>query len=93
MNLSNGMKSLVLFVFSILALLLLTLFESALAGLSTSTERIISIVLLVLPSLAGVVFGVLGLVKKESRKWISIIGTLLNGIFAAFMTFVLSFAG
>jgi len=93
MSLPNGVKSLALFAFSIIALLLLTLFESALSGISISTERIISFVLLVLPSLAGLGFGVFGLIKKEPRKWVSIAGIILNGTFAAFMTFVLSFAG
>ena len=93
MSANHGTKSVILFAFSVVALVLLTVFEASLAGISTSAERIISLILLVLPGLAGVAFGVLSLIKKESRKWIAIAGILLNGLFAAFMTFVLSFAG
>jgi hypothetical protein len=93
MGSSHGTKSIILFVFSVISLLLLTFFESSLSGLTASVERLISLLLLVLPGLAGVVFGVLGVVKKEPRKWIAISGVLINGLFAAFMTFVLSFAG
>jgi len=89
----NGTKSIGLFLFSVLALLLLTLFEATLAGLTTTTERLISALLLTLPGLIGIVFGMLGILKNESRKWLAIIGVILNGLFALFMTFVLSFAG
>ena len=93
MNLTHGKKSIILLAVSIVALLLLSYFESAFSGLSTSIERIVSFILLVLPGIAGVVFGVLGLVKKEPQKWIAILGVILNGLFAMFMLFVLSFAG
>jgi hypothetical protein len=93
MRFSYGAKSIMLFLFSVGAFLLLTLFESTLSGLPLSLERIISFVSLVLPGLVGVLFGVLGIVYKESRKWIAITGGLLNGLFATFITFVLSFAG
>ena len=93
MNLSLGMKSIVLFGVSILFLVLLTLFESSLAGLSNTTERIISILLLILPGAIGAVFGVLGVVRKESKTWIAFIGILLNAMFVLFHLFVLSFAG
>lgn len=93
MRSNHGIKSIVLFAFSVLALLLLSVFESALVGLSITTERIISVLLLILPGLAGVAFGILGLVGNESRKWLAITGILLNGLFTMFMTFVLSLAG
>ena len=93
MTLNHGKKSLILLAVSVIALLLLSVVESAFSGLSTSTERIISFILLVLPGVAGVVFGILSLVKKEPQKWIAILGVVLNGLFAMFMLFVLSFAG
>jgi len=93
MNLPHGKKSIILLAVSIIALLLLSAFESAFSGLSTYMERIISFILLVLPGIAGVVFGVLSLVKKEPQKWIAILGVVLNGLFAMFMLFVLAFAG
>jgi hypothetical protein len=93
MKLSLGVKSLVLLLLSTLFLVLLTLFESSLTGLSLTAERIISLLLLVLPATIGVVFGILSVVRKESRRWIAILGILLNALFAAFHLFLLSFAG
>jgi hypothetical protein len=93
MNISLGVKSLSLFLLSVLFLILLTLFESSLTGLSLMAERTISLLLLVLPALLGIVFGIMSLVRKESRRWLGILGILLNGLFAAFHLFLLSFAG
>ena len=74
-------------------LVLLTLFESSLVGLSTTTERVISFLLLVLPGIIGIMFGILGVTRKESKRWIAYIGILLNTLFVLFHLFVLSFAG
>ena len=93
MNLSLGAKSLLLFLLSVIFLVLLTLFESSLARLSLAGERTLSLLLLVVPSIIGVVFGVLSFVRKESRLWLGIFGTLLNALFALFHLFLLSFAG
>jgi hypothetical protein len=93
MKFSLGLKSLSLFLVSVLFLILLTLFESSLAGLSLTAERIISLLLLVLPAIIGIVFGILSIVRKESRRWIGILGILLNALFAVFHLFLLSFAG
>jgi hypothetical protein len=93
MKFGLGLKSLALFLVSVLFLILLTLFESSLAGLSLAAERIISLLLLILPAIIGIVFGILSLVRKESRRWIGILGILLNALFALFHLFLLSFAG
>jgi hypothetical protein len=93
MKLSLGMKSMLLFVLSIVFLILLTLFETSLVGLAMTTERIISLLLLVLPGVIGVVYGALGIVRKESKTWIAYLGILLNALFALFQLFVISFAG
>ena len=93
MNLSLGVKSILLFVLSIVFLVLLTLFETALVGLTITTERIISLLLLVLPGLVGVVYGILGVVRKESRVWVAYLGVVLNALFALFQLLVISFAG
>ena len=93
MTFSLGLTSLSLFLVSVLFLVLLTLFESSLVGLSLTAERTISLLLLVLPAAIGIVFGVLSLVRKESRRWIGILGISLNTLFAVFHLFVLSFAG
>jgi hypothetical protein len=93
MKLSFGAKSLALFLLSVLFLILLTLFESSLISLSLMAERTISLLLLVLPAMLGILFGILSVVRKESRRWIAILGILLNALFAAFHLFLLSFAG
>jgi hypothetical protein len=93
MKLSLGSKSILLFVFSFVALFLLTFFESSLSGLSLTTERIISALLLVVPGLAGVILGAASLRQKELPRWVAILGILLNSLFALFHIFLLSFAG
>ena len=93
MNLSFGMRSLWLFALSVVFLVLLTLFESLLAGLSSSMERLVSFLLLVAPGMLGVSVGVLGVVRKESKTWLAYLGILLNALFALFHLLVLSFAG
>ncbi len=93
MELSRGVKSILRFVFSILFLVLITLVDALFSGLSTTVERIISLLLLVLPGVAGVVYGILSIMRKELRSWVAILGILLNGLFAVFHLFVISFAG
>lgn len=93
MNFSLGVKSLLLFVLSVIFLVLLTLFESSLTGLPAIAERIFSIVLLISPGVIGILLGVMGIIRKETRSWIAYLGILLNAIFALFHLFVLSFAG
>lgn len=93
MKLSSGAASISLFVLSIIFLLLLTLFESSFSGMSLTAERVISALLLVVPSLLGVILGVLGILRKDGRVWMSVIGLILNALFAVSSSFLLSFAG
>jgi len=92
-NLSLGAKAIALFGLSVLFLVLLTLFESLLSGTSLTAEKAISALLLVLPGVIGVAFGILSIIRKESRLWMAILGILLNALFALFHIFVISFAG
>ena len=61
-----------LFGVSVVLLLLMTLFESALTGMSFGAERLVTFLRLVLPAGAGAVLGVLSLVRGEGRyvEWI-----------------------
>ena len=93
MNLSFGVKSVMLFVLSVVCLVLLTLFEAFLTGLSNSTERVVSFLLLVFPGVIGVILGVMGITRNESKPWVAYLGILLNTLFALFHLLVLSFAG
>ena len=88
-----GAKSLALFAVSLLFLFLTTLFESSLLSLSVSAERILSLLLLVVPAVIGVVLGIMGVRAREDRLWMSVLGIVLNALFALFHAFVLSFAG
>ena len=93
MKLSLGAKSLVFFALSVLFLVLITLFESALSGMSLTAERLISALLLVVPGVIGIVFGVLSMLHKEPRVWVAILGVIFNSLFVLFQTAVLFFAG
>ena len=93
MNMSLGAKSLALFAVSVLFLILITLFESSLSGMSLTAEKTLSALLLVLPGVIGIVLGVLGLLRKESDRWMAVLGILLNALFALFQILVISFAG
>ena len=93
MKMSLGAKSVALFVLSIVFLVLLTLFESLLSGISLTAERVISALLLVLPGVIGIVYGILSLRRKEPRVWVAILGVILNALFVLFQTAVLFFAG
>jgi hypothetical protein len=93
MKLSLAVGSLILFGVGVALLLLLTLFESALLGMSPAAERIISLLGLVLPSTIGVILGVMSLMRKEGRAWLAVAGILLNSLFALFHLLVILFAG
>jgi hypothetical protein len=85
--------SLILFGLSVVFLLVWTLLESALLGMSTVTERIITFSLLVMPAAIGAVLGVMSLMHKEGRMWLAITGILLNTLFTLFHLMILVFAG
>jgi hypothetical protein len=93
MNMGLGAKSLALFVISVLFLILITLFEASLSGMSLTAEKILSALLLVVPAVIGIVLGVLAINRKEPKRWMAISGILLNTLFALFQIFVISFAG
>ena len=85
--------SLLLFGLSILFLLALTVFESALAGVGLGAERMISFLFLVLPAMIGVVLGVMSLVRREGQTGLAITAIILNTIFALFHLLIILFAG
>ena len=93
MRLSLGATSLAFFLLSALFLVLLTLFEASMVGLSAKAERTLSLLLLVVPAIIGIVFGVLSIRRNEFRRWLGILGILSNALFALFHLFLLSFAG
>ena len=93
MKRSLASLSLFLFGLSVVFLVLSTLFESALVGISTTAERIITFSLLVLPAVIGAVLGALSLAQKEASSWLAITGIVLNTLFALFHLMIILFAG
>lgn len=93
MKWSLAAKSLAWFGISVLALLLLTLFESSFSGLPMTAERTLSIVFLILPGVIGMIYGVSAILHKEGKPWLAILGILLNLLFVLFHISLLSFAG
>ena len=85
--------SLILFGLSVVFLIFWTVSESVFAGMSTSAERIVTFVLLVLPAGIGAVLGVMSLLYREGRRWLAITGILLNTLFALFHLALVLFAG
>lgn len=85
--------SLILFGLSVILLIAWTIFESAFAGMSTAAERIVTFVMLVLPAGVGAVLGLMGLLYKEERRWLAVLGILLNTLFALFHLALVLFAG
>jgi hypothetical protein len=85
--------SLLLFVIAMLLWVLITVFESALVGMSAGSERLLIFLLLVLPAGIGAILGIVSLVRKEGRTGVAIAGMVLNGLFALFHAAILLFAG
>jgi hypothetical protein len=85
--------SIILLALSILLLVILTVFESALAGMSVATERALTFGLLVLPAAAGAALGVVSLTRREGGAGLAITGIVLNTLFGIFHLLLLLFAG
>jgi len=93
MKLSLAWKSAFLFGLSVALLVALTLFESALVGMSPAAERLVTLILLVLTPAIGAVLGALSLQRKEGQAWLAVSGLVLNTLFGLFHLIVLGFAG
>ena len=93
MKLGLASGSLLLFGLAVVSLLALTWFESSLVGLSLGTERLLTVLLLVLPAGIGAVLGALSLIHKEGRAWMALTGLMLNILFALFHLLLVLFAG
>ena len=85
--------SLILFGVSAVLLVVITVFESSLTGLSAAAERILTFLLLILPAVIGALFGILSLSHKEKQPWLALSGVVLNTLFALFHLMIILFAG
>jgi len=84
--------SIALFIASISAVALTTLFERKLVGLSMSAERWLGFATIVLPAAIGACLGIAGIASGR-RRALSAAALVLNALVAAFFALVLSFAG
>ena len=90
-HLTSG--SLLLFALAVVLWIGLTLFESALVGISLMAERVITFLGLVLPAGMGAALGIASLVRGNGNTWLAVTGVVLNSLFALFQLIVLAFAG
>lgn len=74
-----GIFSIILMFVPILSVVMLSfIFEPIVSNLSNTIQRIMAVLTLLLPAVLGFIFAIVGLVKKERRKWIHIIGLIIN---------------
>lgn len=74
-----GIFSIILMFVPILSVVVLTfVFEPLVNNLSNTVQRIIAVLTLLLPAVLGFILAIVGLVKKERRKWIHVIGIIIN---------------
>ena len=85
--------SLLFFGLAVLLLLALTTFETAFVNVSTGVERVLTVLLLVVPAIIGAVLGAMSLGRRERRTWVAIVGIILNVLFALFFLLLTFFAG
>ena len=85
--------SFLFFGLSLLLLIGLTFFESALVGMSQAAERTLSSFLLVIPAAIGAGLAGLSLARREGFTWLAILSIILNALFALFHLMILLFAG
>jgi hypothetical protein len=93
MKLRLSVRSLLMFTVSIILLVVLTLAERAMAGMSLGTQRLISLVALVAAPGFGAVLATLSLIRKEGWTWLAVTGLVLNSLFALFHLLIVVFAG
>jgi hypothetical protein len=93
MKTSLAVRSLLLFVLSIILLFAFTMLESSIGVMPLWVERIVTFLGFVLPAGAGVVLGVMSLARREGRPWLPLVAILLNGLFAVFHLLIVFMAG
>jgi len=93
MKLSLAGGSLFLFGLSVVLWVMLTLFESSLVGMSFQTEKVVTFLLLVVPTGIGAILGVTSLARREERTLMAVTGIVLNTLFAIFHLVVILFSG
>jgi len=89
-----GIWSIILTFVPILVIILMNMVIYPLVGkLPNSVERASFILLAFTPALLGFIFAIVGLVKKEPRKWIHMIGLIFNLLQTLYWGFIAAFSG
>jgi len=89
-----GIISIILMFVPLLTVVLLSfVFEPIVSSLSNTIQRIMMVLTLLLPALLGLLFAIIGLVKRENRKWIHIIALIFNLLESLYFGLLVSFAG
>ena len=90
---SLAVRSLLLLGISVLFLTILTVASSKLSGVSSAFERLLTALLLIVPTGLGAILAATSLFRKEGRKWLATISLILNGLFSLFFILLVLFAG
>lgn len=89
-----GIYSIILMFVPILSVVVLTfVFEPIVRDLSNTIQRIMAVLTMLLPAVLGFIFAIVGLVKKERRKWIHIIGLIINLLESLYFSLLVLIAG
>jgi len=93
-NFRFGIYSIILMFVPILSVVVLTfVFEPIVRDLSNTIQRIMAVLTMLLPAVLGFIFAIVGLVKKERRKWIHIIGLIINLLESLYFSLLVLIAG
>lgn len=89
-----GIYSIVLMFVPILSVAVISfILEPLISNLSNTIQRILMVLTLLLPSVLGIIFAIMGLVKKEHRKWMHVIGLIINLLESLYFGLLVLFAG
>ncbi len=89
-----GIYSIILMSVPILSIVVISfILEPLISDLSNTIQRIMAILTLLLPAVLGFIFAIVGLVRKEHRKWIHIIGLIINLLESLYFGLLVLIAG
>ena len=89
-----GILSIILMFIPVLFVVVLTfIFEPLVNNLSFTIQRILAVLTLLLPAVLGFISAIVGLVKKERRKWLHVIGLIINLLESLYFGLLVLLAG
>jgi uncharacterized protein YqhQ len=89
-----GILSIILMFVPILSVIVLSfILEPLVRNLSNTIQRIISVLILLLPAVLGFIFAIAGLIKKERKRWLHVIGLIFNLLESLYFGLLVLIAG